>query len=155
MNTRVKIETGDGEVFEVTMEFIKNLKTCYQMVETLGGNCAVTLPLSNIRSDIFKDILSWLNIYLTLTDQSKDLSSWESEMFSSWNKNYLFEFMNAASFLEIEPLIKSTSTFVALQLTKYGNKHNEMREYLSVEDEINELDLQEFDKISGLNDQRD
>uniref|UniRef100_A0A0K0FNA8 Skp1_POZ domain-containing protein n=1 Tax=Strongyloides venezuelensis TaxID=75913 RepID=A0A0K0FNA8_STRVS len=152
MNSRIKFETGDGEVFEVPMEYVKNIKTCYQMVETLGGNCGVTLPLSNIRSDIFKDILGWLNIYITIKDPSNDLTSWENEMFSSWSRDYLFEFMNAASFLEIEPLIKSTSTFVAIQLTKWGNKHNEMREYLSVSDEMNDVDVQEFDKISGLND---
>uniref|UniRef100_A0A0N4ZYM9 Skp1_POZ domain-containing protein n=1 Tax=Parastrongyloides trichosuri TaxID=131310 RepID=A0A0N4ZYM9_PARTI len=154
MVLRVKIETNDGEIFELPAEVVQHLKTCYQMIETLGSDCIVALPLSNVRSDIFRNILIWIEKYFSDRKESDDLLSWESDMFNSWNREYLFEFMNAASFLEIDPLIKSTSTFVALQLTKYGNKHNEMREYLSVENEMNESDIQEFDKISGLSDER-
>uniref|UniRef100_A0AC35UEJ6 Skp1_POZ domain-containing protein n=1 Tax=Rhabditophanes sp. KR3021 TaxID=114890 RepID=A0AC35UEJ6_9BILA len=148
----MKLETSDGKTFEVTAEVLEYMKTCQHMIELLNADQSISVPLPNVCSDILGNLLEWIYRDLKEVNQGLEMTPWQQELYSSWSREHLFRFMNAASYLEIDPIIKSTTKFVALQLSKFGNHGTGMRAYLGIENDMTAEDVKKYDGITGMKD---
>lgn len=109
----IKLQSVDGEVFDVDIRVAKMCGTIKTMLEDGGvdENDDTTVPLPNVKSHILRKILQWSQFHkddppFRDSEDSKekrtdDLSLWDAD-FLNVDHNTLFEMILASNYLEIK-----------------------------------------------------
>lgn len=120
----IKLQSSDGEIFEVDVEIAKASVTIKTMLEDLGMDeeDEEVVPLPNVNSTILKKVIQWATYHkddppVTEEDDGKDkrtddISSWDAD-FLKVDQGTLFELILAANYLDIKGLLDVTCKTVA------------------------------------------
>ncbi|KAK9888078.1 hypothetical protein WA026_000353 [Henosepilachna vigintioctopunctata] len=111
----IKLQSSDGETFEVDVEIAKCSITIKTMLLDLGMDEVVPLP--NVNSAILEKVIEWATYHKddpppTEDDQNKarrsdDISSWDVD-FLKVDHGTLYKIMVAANYLDIKGLFDVT-----------------------------------------------
>lgn len=145
----IKLQSSDGEIFDVEMEIVNMSKTLKTMFEDLGSNDDEIVSLRKIRSDILKKVLEWAHQHRndplpTETDDdekmnefplpSDDIDDWDAEFMNVCHATR-FELINAANFLNIKGLLDLACKAVANTIK--GKSVEEIREVFHIDKSSN------------------
>ena len=109
----IKLQSSDGEVFDVDVEIAKLSVTIKTMLEDLGmdEDDEEVVPLPNVNSTILKKVIQWATYHkddppTPDDDENKekrtdDISSWDAD-FLKVDQGTLFELILAANYLDIK-----------------------------------------------------
>ncbi|CAG2161507.1 unnamed protein product [Oppiella nova] len=109
----IKLQSSDGEVFDVDVEIAKLSVTIKTMLEDLGMDeeDEEVVPLPNVNSTILKKVIQWATYHkddppTPDDDENKekrtdDISSWDAD-FLKVDQGTLFELILAANYLDIK-----------------------------------------------------
>lgn len=112
----LKLQSTDGEIFEVDVEITKCSVTIKTMLEDLGieEDDEEVVPLPNISSTILRKVIQWATYHKDdpappPIDHKKettadDISSWDADFLNVDNQT-LTKLILAANFLEIQGLL--------------------------------------------------
>ncbi|KAF7683066.1 S-phase kinase-associated protein 1 [Astathelohania contejeani] len=121
-----KIQSSEGDVFEVEMEIIRQSSIIKTLLDDLsfntndhGDNDDDPIPLPNVNTVILKKVIQWCRYHHhyvnkpTPSSQIHDfISSWEMDFFLK-DKETLLPIIMAADYLDIEGLLYSGSKMFA------------------------------------------
>nr|1LDK_D Chain D, CYCLIN A/CDK2-ASSOCIATED PROTEIN P19 [Homo sapiens] len=115
----IKLQSSDGEIFEVDVEIAKQSVTIKTMLEDLGMD---PVPLPNVNAAILKKVIQWCTHHKDdppppEDDENKekrtdDIPVWDQE-FLKVDQGTLFELILAANYLDIKGLLDVTCKTVA------------------------------------------
>lgn len=120
----IKLQSSDGEIFEVDVEIAKASVTIKTMLEDLGmdDDEEEVVPLPNVNAAILKKVIQWATYHkddppAPEDDENKekrtdDISSWDAD-FLKVDQGTLFELILAANYLDIKGLLDVTCKTVA------------------------------------------
>uniref|UniRef100_G1PZR7 S-phase kinase-associated protein 1 n=1 Tax=Myotis lucifugus TaxID=59463 RepID=G1PZR7_MYOLU len=122
----IKLQSSDGEIFEVDVETAKQSVTIRTMLEDLGLDDEGDddpVPLPNVDAAILQKLLQWCTHHRDdpppppLDDENKenrtdDIPAWDRE-FLKVDQGTLFELILAANYLDIKGLLDVTCKTVA------------------------------------------
>ena len=109
----IKLQSSDGEVFDVDVEIAKLSVTIKTMLEDLGMDeeDEEVVPLPNVNSTILKKVIQWATYHkddppTPDDDENKekrtdDIASWDAD-FLKVDQGTLFELILAANYLDIK-----------------------------------------------------
>merc|ERR1712025_630076 len=116
----IKLQSSDGEIFEVDVEIAKQSVTIKTMLEDLGmdEDEEEAVPLPDVNAAILKKVIHWCTYHKDEPpppedDENKekrtdDISSWDAE-FLKVDQGTLFELILAANYLDIKGLLDVTA----------------------------------------------
>ncbi|XP_034947886.1 S-phase kinase-associated protein 1-like isoform X2 [Chelonus insularis] len=128
--TTIKLQTNDGEIFEVDTKIAKLSGTIKCLVEDLNPNDDQDddredeiIPLSEVNSTILRKVIEWATYHqddpLPLEDndimvpkRSDDISEWDAN-FLKVDQKILFEIIAAANYLDVKGLMEVSCKTVA------------------------------------------
>ncbi|XP_055254527.1 S-phase kinase-associated protein 1-like [Moschus berezovskii] len=143
----IKLQSSDGEIFEVDVEIAKQSVTIKTMLEDLvtedeGDDDPVPLP--NVNAAILKKVIQWCTHHKDdppppEDDENKknehDIPVWDQE-FLKVDQGTLFELILAANYLDIKGLLDVTCKTVA-NLIK-GKTPEEIRKTFNIKNDFTE-----------------
>ncbi|CAF1155706.1 unnamed protein product [Rotaria sordida] len=153
---KIKLQSNDGDIFDVEVEIAKLSITIKTMLEDLSMNEEEIIPLPNINSAIFKKVIQWTTHHkddppLPPEDDenreknTNDISSWDQE-FLKVDQGTLFELILAANYLDIKGLLDVTCASVANMIK--GKTPEEIRRTFNIK---NDFTPQEEEQIKKEN----
>uniref|UniRef100_A0A1A9WZ39 S-phase kinase-associated protein 1 n=1 Tax=Glossina brevipalpis TaxID=37001 RepID=A0A1A9WZ39_9MUSC len=118
----IKLESSDGEIFDVDVKIAKCSGTIRTMLEDCGmeDNVNAIVPLLNVNSAILRKILVWADHHKddplpAEDDENKrtyHISLWDAD-FVKVDQSTLFDLILAANYLDIKSLLHVTCKTVA------------------------------------------
>ena len=119
----VRLESSDGQVFEVARAVIEMSQTVKHMLEDLESESGTAIPLPNVTGKILEKVITYCRFHhehpdATPSDDKKDekrtddIIPWDAE-FCNVEQPTLFELILAANYLDIKPLLDLTCKTVA------------------------------------------
>lgn len=156
---KVKLQSSDGELFEVEIDVIRMSNTIKTMLEDLGveeeDNESETIPLPNVSAAILRKVVTWCQYHkndpppLEEDDNKEkrtdDIPSWDAE-FLKVDQGILFELILAANYLDIKGLLDVTCKTVANMIK--GKTPEEIRRTFNIK---NDFTPQEEEQIRKEN----
>ncbi|VVC39116.1 S-phase kinase-associated protein 1,SKP1 component, dimerisation,SKP1/BTB/POZ domain,SKP1 [Cinara cedri] len=121
---RIKLQSADGEIFQVNFDIAKVSGTIITMIEDLGieegdGNF---IPLPTTKGRILQKIINWATYHKddpptedydgSYEKRTDDLSDWDRD-FVKLDQGTLFELMLSAKYLDIKGLVELTCKAIA------------------------------------------
>jgi len=141
----IKLQSSDGEIFEVDVQIARCSLTIKTMLEDLGmeeGEEEV-IPLPNVNSAILRKVILWATHHKddappSEDDESKekrtdDISSWDAD-FLKVDQGTLFELILAANYLDIKGLLDVTCKTVANMIK--GKTPEEIRKTFNIKNDF-------------------
>jgi len=141
----IKLQSSDGEVFDIDVEIAKQSITIKTMLDDLGmeeGEDEI-VPLPNVNAAILRKVVQWCTYHrddppMAEEDDNKekrtdDISSWDAD-FLKLDQGTLFELILAANYLDIKGLMDNTTKTVA-NLIK-GKTSEEMRKTFNIKNDF-------------------
>ncbi|EAT37342.1 AAEL010651-PA [Aedes aegypti] len=119
--SKIKLQSADGEVFEVEASIAKCSLTLRTMIDDLGigQDCDDVVPLPNVHSCVLRKVLDWAiyhkhdhAIPADDPERTDDICDWDRE-FLCVDQGMLFEIILAANYLDIRELLDLTCKTVA------------------------------------------
>ncbi|GIY71829.1 hypothetical protein CEXT_444441 [Caerostris extrusa] len=141
----IKLQSSDGEIFDVDVEIAKASLTIRTMLEDLGmeEDDQEPVPLHNVNSTILKKVIQWATYHLndpapSEEDDSRekrtdDISSWDAD-FLKVDQGTLFELILAANYLSIKGLLDVTCKTVANMIK--GKTPEEIRKTSNIKNDF-------------------
>lgn len=147
---KIKISTGDGEIFEVDKTAMKLMGTVQTMYEDLYGagirpdEASEPIPLPLVKSDIMKKIIIWVEHHKNLPEQTPvppeyanylmhDISDWEEEFFRM-DQGDMFDVILAANYLNIKWLLDVGCKLVSNMIK--GKNAEQIRALFDIENDF-------------------
>ncbi|KAL4832736.1 hypothetical protein H8958_014152 [Nasalis larvatus] len=145
----IKLQSSDGEIFEVDVEIAKQSVTIKTMLEDLGMDDAGDddpAPLPNVNAAILKKVIQWCTHHKDdpppppEDDEDKekrtdDIPVWDQE-FLKVDQGTLFELILAANYLDIKGLLGVTCKTVANMIK--GKTPEEIRKTFNIKNDFTE-----------------
>lgn len=143
--------TEPASTFELTEQVLKESETLKHMIEAVGDDNVNPIPLSNIKHATLVKVVEYLkHIEDNQTEKvdksvlkDKELNEWEKK-FCDMPRDDLYQLILAANYLSIPHLLDITCKMVADNLR--SKSVEEMREYLGVECDFTESELEQVKK---------
>jgi len=141
----IKLQSSDGEVFEVDVEIAKQSVTIKTMLEDLGmdEDEDEPVPLPNVNAAILKKVIQWSTFHRDdppppEDDENKekrtdDICSWDAE-FLKVDQGTLFELILSANYLDIKGLLDVTCKTVANMIK--GKSPEEIRKTFNIKNDF-------------------
>lgn len=142
----IKVQSSDGDVFDVEPEVIKLSNTINTMLQDLGMDPeeqSEAIPLQNVNAAILKKVIQWCQYHKddpppAEDDDNKekrtdDISSWDAE-FLKVDQGTLFELILAANYLDIKGLLDVTCKTVANMIK--GKTPDEIRRTFNIKNDF-------------------
>ncbi|XP_076676111.1 S-phase kinase associated protein 1 SKP1-related A isoform X1 [Andrena cerasifolii] len=141
----IKLQSSDGEVFEVDVDIAKCSVTIKTMLEDLGmdEDEEEVVPLPNVNSAILRKVIQWATYHKDdppppEDDENKekrtdDISSWDAD-FLKVDQGTLFELILAANYLDIKGLLDVTCKTVANMIK--GKTPEEIRKTFNIKNDF-------------------
>ncbi|OPJ88196.1 S-phase kinase-associated protein 1 [Patagioenas fasciata monilis] len=130
----IKLQSSDGEIFEVDVEIAKQSVTIKTMLEDLGMDDEGDddpVPLPNVNAAILKKVIQWCTHHKDdppppEDDENKekrtdDIPVWDQE-FLKVDQGTLFELILAANYLDIKGLLDVTMTSLRRKKHRYAKR---------------------------------
>jgi len=154
---KVKLQSSDGEVFEVETDIIKLSNTIKTMLEDLGVEDEESetemIPLPNVNAAILKKVIQWCTYHkedppLLEEDDNKekrtdDIGSWDSD-FLKVDQGTLFELILAANYMDIKGLLDVTCKTVANMIK--GKTPEEIRRTFNIKNDFTPAEEEQIRK---------
>lgn len=137
----IKLQSSDGEVFEVDVEVAKKSATLKTMLESVvDDNKDEVVPITKVRSHTLARIIEWSEYHRNDETENEtapdhephdwplptdDICEWDKSFVMKMDMHSLFELILAASFLDIKDLLDLACKAVANQIQ--GKTPHEMR----------------------------
>ncbi|XP_065401967.1 S-phase kinase-associated protein 1 isoform X1 [Macaca fascicularis] len=144
----IKLQSSDGEIFEVDVEIAKQSVTIKTMLEDLGMDDEGDddpVPLPNVNAAILKKVIQWCTHHKDdppppEDDENKekrtdDIPVWDQE-FLKVDQGTLFELILAANYLDIKGLLDVTCKTVANMIK--GKTPEEIRKTFNIKNDFTE-----------------
>lgn len=153
----IKLQSSDGEIFEVDVEVARMSNTLRTMLDDLGieEDDGEPIPVQNVNSAILRKVIQWATYHKndppTPEDddarekRTDDISSWDSD-FLKVDQGTLFEIILAANYLDIKGLLDVTCKTVANMIR--GKTPEEIRKTFNIK---NDFTPQEEEQIRREN----
>uniref|UniRef100_A0A914X9I3 Skp1-related protein n=2 Tax=Plectus sambesii TaxID=2011161 RepID=A0A914X9I3_9BILA len=143
----IKVQSSDGEVFDVDQDVIKLSNTINTMLQDLGMDAeqdqTEAIPLQNVNAAILKKVIQWCQYHKedpppAEDDDNKekrtdDIPSWDAE-FLKVDQGTLFELILAANYLDIKGLLDVTCKTVANMIK--GKTPEEIRRTFNIKNDF-------------------
>ncbi|XP_023223003.1 S-phase kinase-associated protein 1-like [Centruroides sculpturatus] len=141
----IKLQSSDGEIFEVDVEIAKASVTIKTMLEDLGmdEDEEDVIPLPNVNSVILKKVIQWATYHKddplppeddeNIEKRTDDISSWDAD-FLKVDQGTLFELILAANYLDIKGLLDVTCKTVASMIK--GKTAEEIRNTFNIKNDF-------------------
>ncbi|CAG0880857.1 unnamed protein product [Cyprideis torosa] len=152
----IKLQSMDGETFEVDVEIAKQSTTIKTMLEDLAGmddEEGELVPLPNVNAAILRKVIQWCSYHkddppAMEEDENKerrtdDISSWDAE-FLKVDQGTLFELILAANYLDIKPLLDVTCKTVANMIK--GKTPEEIRKTFNIRNDFSPAEEEQVRK---------
>lgn len=147
MANRLKLQSSDGEIFDVEKDVIRASSTIRTMMEQIdvGGEDDEPIPLQNVNGSIMKRILQWAlyhrNDFRTDEEKAKRKDEKRSDYICAWDVEFLkvdqgtlFEILLAANYLGIDDLLDAACKTVADQIK--GKGPEEIRKTFNIQNDF-------------------
>ena len=137
MATSIKLQSSDGEVFQVDVEIAQKSITIKTMLEDLGlteEDNDIPVPLPNVNAAILKKVLEWATHHKNKpvpSEDDKSISDWDAKFLAAVGQGTLFELIMAANYLDIKDLLRVATLSVANQIK--GKTPQEIRNTFNIE----------------------
>lgn len=152
--TEVKFVSSDGREFSVPVEIASMSMTIKNMVDDLGAEADVPIPLPNISGEILEKVIAYCKYHFEhptpQTEDKKgeplrtdDIIPWDRE-FCNVDQATLFKLVLAANFLDIKPLLDLTCKTIA-NLIK-GRTPEEIRKTFNIKNDFTPEEEEEIRK---------
>ena len=137
----MKLQSSDGENFEVDVEIAKVFNIIKTMIEDLGldEDDDEPVPLPNVNGAILRKVIEWATHHKNdppppeddenREKRSDDIDAWDQE-FLKVDQGTLLELILAANYLDIEGLLDVTCKTVASMIK--GKTTEEMRKTFNI-----------------------
>ncbi|CAF0734851.1 unnamed protein product [Adineta steineri] len=153
---KIKLQSSDGDTFDVEVEIAKQSATIKTMLEDLGMDEEEdVIPLPNVNSAILKKVIQWATHHKddppppeddeNREKNTNDISSWDQD-FLKVDQGTLFELILAANYLDIKGLLDVTCKTVANMIK--GKAPEEIRRTFNIK---NDFTPQEEEQIKKEN----
>merc|ERR1711926_6765 len=134
----IKLQSSDGETFEVDVEIAKCSVTIKTMLEDLGmdEDDEEVVPLPNVNAAILKKVITWATYHEDDENKEKrtdDISTWDAD-FLKVDQGTLFELILAANYLDIKGLLDVTCKTVANMIK--GKTPEEIRKTFNIKNDF-------------------
>jgi len=141
----IKLQSSDGEIFEVDVEIAKLSVTIKTMLEDLGMDEEddEAIPLPNVNAAILKKVIQWCTYHKddppppedddNREKRTDDIPSWDIE-FLKVDQGTLFELILAANYLDIKGLLDVTCKTVANMIK--GKTPDEIRKTFNIKNDF-------------------
>lgn len=141
----IKLQSSDGEIFEVDVEIAKQSVTIKTMLEDLGmdEDDDDAIPLPNVNAAILKKVIQWCTHHKddppppedeeNREKRTDDLSPYDIE-FLKVDQGTLFELILAANYLDINGLLDATCKTVANMIK--GKTPEEIRKTFNIKNDF-------------------
>lgn len=141
----IKLQSSDGEVFDVDVEIAKQSVIIKTMLEDLGMDEGEDepVPLPNVNAAILKKVIQWCTYHkddppAAEDDENKekrtdDICTWDVE-FLKVDQGTLFELILAANYLDIKGLLDVTCKTVANMIK--GKTPEEIRKTFNIKNDF-------------------
>ncbi|XP_033125092.1 S-phase kinase-associated protein 1 [Anneissia japonica] len=141
----IKLQSSDGEVFEVEVEIAKQSVTIKTMLEDLGMDEEEedAIPLPNVNSAILKKVIQWCTFHKDDPPPPEDEENKEKRTddlcghdieFLKVDQGTLFELILAANYLDIKGLLDATCKTVANMIK--GKTPEEIRKTFNIKNDF-------------------
>lgn len=142
---KIKLQSADGETFEVEREVISASTTIKNMLEQIdvGSDDDEPIPLQTVTGSILKRVIQWAQYHRndrneTADDEQRekrndDISAWDSD-FLKVDQGTLFELLLAANYLGIDGLLDAACKTVANQIK--GKGPDEIRKTFNIQNDF-------------------
>ncbi|XP_019866198.2 S-phase kinase-associated protein 1 [Aethina tumida] len=146
----IKLESGDGDRFDIDMDVAKCSVILSTMVEHLGNVDDEIVPLPNISSVILQKIIDWATYHKDdpplPEDEGKerisdDILEWDAKFLQDDHLT-IFDLILAADFLQIRGLIELTSKKLANMMK--GKTSEDIRRIFNIENDYTETEEREL-----------
>lgn len=152
MSSSIKLQSSDGEIFEIDIEVAKCSATIKTMLDDcgMGDGDDTVVPLPNVHSTILRKVLEWAEhhkkdpkVAADAEDMGKDkdkerrtddISEWDTDFLKVADQATLFELMLAANFVDIKGLMDVTCKTVANMMK--GKTPAEIRQIFNVKNDF-------------------
>jgi len=141
----IKLQSSDGEVFDIDVEIAKQSITIKTMLDDLGmdeGEEEI-VPLPNVNAAIMRKVVQWCTYHKddppapddddNKEKRTDDISSWDAD-FLKVDQGTLFELILAANYLDIKGLLDVTCKTVANMIT--GKQPEEVRKTFNIKNDF-------------------
>jgi len=141
----IKLQSSDGEIFEVDVDVAKLSVTIKTMLEDLGMDEEddEAIPLPNVNAAILKKVIQWCTYHKedppppedddNREKRTDDIPSWDIE-FLKVDQGTLFELILAANYLDIKGLLDVTCKTVANMIK--GKTPEEIRKTFNIKNDF-------------------
>lgn len=139
----VTLESSDKKTFTVLLDVANQSVTVKNMLEDLGSDSDVPIPLPNVSSTVLEKVLAYCTYHHEHpTPQSEekkddkiseDILPWDKD-FCNVDQSTLFELILAANFLDIKPLLDLTCKTVANMIK--GKTPEEIRKTFNIKNDF-------------------
>merc|ERR1712071_697337 len=141
----IRLQSSDGETFDIDVEIAKCSVTIKTMLEDLGmdEDDDEVVPLPNVNSAILRKVILWATYHKDdppppEDDDNKekrtgDISSWDAD-FPKVDQGTLFELILAANYLDIKGLLDVTCKPVANMIK--GKTPEEIRKTFNIKNDF-------------------
>ncbi|XP_071503508.1 S-phase kinase-associated protein 1-like [Diadema setosum] len=141
----IKLQSSDGEVFEVDVEVARQSVIIKTMLEDLGmdEDDDDAIPLPNVNSTILKKVLHWCHYHKDDPPPPEDDENREKrtddicphdQEFLKVDQGTLFELILAANYLDIKGLLDATCKTVANMIK--GKTSEEIRKTFNIKNDF-------------------
>ncbi|XP_072021599.1 S-phase kinase-associated protein 1 [Amphiura filiformis] len=151
----IKLQSSDGEIFEVDVEIAKQSVTIKTMLEDLGmdEDDDDAIPLPNVNSAILKKVIQWCTYHKddppppeddeNREKRTDDLCGYDIE-FLKVDQGTLFELILAANYLDIKGLLDATCKTVANMIK--GKTPEEIRKTFNIKNDFSPAEEEQVRK---------
>jgi len=139
----IKLQSSDGEVFEVDVEVAKASETIKTMLEDPGTDDdeEEVVPLPNVNAAILRKVIEWADYHKddpapeddTTENRTDNIPTWEAD-FLKVDQATLFEIILAANYLNIKSLLEVSCKTVANMIK--GKTPEEVRKQFDIKNDF-------------------
>jgi len=151
----IKLQSSDGEIFDVDVEIAKASVTIKTMLEDLGmdDDDDEVVPLQNVNSAILKRVIQWATHHKddpqpqdeddNKDKRTDDIHPWDAD-FLKVDQGTLLELILAANYLDIKGLLDVTCKTVANMMK--GKSPEEIRKQFNIKNDFTQSEEEQVRK---------
>ncbi len=149
----IKIQSSDGQVFDIKKDIISQsvtIKNMFEDMEQVGSDASIhIIPIPNVTGSILNKVIEYCTYHqdhpnpVSDDKRTDDITPWDSN-FCNIDQTTLFELILAANYMDNKPLLELTCKTVANMIK--GKTPEEIRKTFNIENDFTPEEEEEIKK---------
>ena len=137
---KIKLESSDGQIFEIDFEIAQKSETIKNMIQDLGDDNEEAIPFPNVTGEVLGKVIDWMTVVNEEKDEKGEQYVVDDDFENAYfnpeivSQELLFSIILAANYMDLKSLLDRSCKTVANMIK--GKTPEEIRKTFNIKNDF-------------------